>query len=60
LGGRNERHRKIERGGSALALGGCHFTSLNNNQMKNKEMNRYCSFISSKINGVITSKISLT
>ncbi len=34
LGGRNERHPKIERGGSALALGGCHFKCLNNNQME--------------------------
>ena len=33
LGGRNERHRKIERGGSALALGGRRFKCLNNNQM---------------------------
>ena len=33
LGGQNERHRKIERGGSALALGGRRFKCLNNNQM---------------------------
>ena len=33
LGGRNERHQKIERGGSALALGGRRFKCLNNNQM---------------------------
>ena len=32
-GGQNERHQKIERGGSALALGGHHFKCLNNNQM---------------------------
>jgi hypothetical protein len=31
--GQNERHRKIERGGSALALGGRRFKCLNNNQM---------------------------
>jgi len=31
-GGQNERHRKIKRGGSALALGGRHFKCLNNNQ----------------------------
>jgi hypothetical protein len=32
-GGANERHQKIERGGSAVALGGRHFLFINNNQM---------------------------
>ena len=32
-GGQHERHQKIERGGSALALGGRRFKCLNNNQM---------------------------
>jgi hypothetical protein len=42
LGGRNERHRKIERGGSALALGGRHFKCLNNNQMRDGDDVRGC------------------
>jgi hypothetical protein len=42
LGGRNERHRKIERGGSALALGGRRFNCLNNNQMGDGEDVRGC------------------
>jgi hypothetical protein len=33
LGGQNERHQKIERGRSALALGGRRFKCLNKNQM---------------------------
>ncbi len=42
LGGRNERHRKIERGGSALALGGHRFKCLNNNQMGDGDEVRGC------------------
>jgi hypothetical protein len=38
LGGRNERHRKIERGGNALALGGCCF--INYTQQSNKSWRR--------------------
>ena len=42
LGGRNERHRKIERGGSAFALGGRRFKCLNNNQMGDGDDVRGC------------------
>jgi hypothetical protein len=42
LGGRNERHRKIERGGSALALGGHRFKCYNNNQMGDDDEVRGC------------------
>jgi hypothetical protein len=42
LGGRNERHQKIERGGSALALGGHRFKCLNNNQMGDGDEVRGC------------------
>ncbi len=38
LGGQNERHQKIERGGSAVALGGCHF--INYTQQSNKSWRR--------------------
>ena len=41
-GGQNERHRKIERGGSALALGGHRFKCLNNNQMEDGDDLRGC------------------
>ena len=41
-GGQNERHRKIERGGSALALGGRRFKCLNNNQMGDGDDVRGC------------------
>ena len=42
LGGQNERHQKIERGGSALALGGRRFKCLNNNQMGDGDDVRGC------------------
>jgi len=42
LGGQNERHRKIERGGSVLALGGRRFKCLNNNQMGDGDDVRGC------------------
>jgi len=41
-GGQNERHRKIERGGSALALGGRRFKCSNNNQMGDRDDVRGC------------------
>jgi hypothetical protein len=42
-GGRNERHRKIERGGGGfLALGGRRFKCLNNNQMGDGDDVRGC------------------
>ncbi len=41
-GGQNERHRNIERGGSALALGGRRFKCLNNNQMGDGDEVRGC------------------
>jgi hypothetical protein len=42
MGGQNGRHQKIERGGSALALGGCRFKCLNNNQMGDGDDVRGC------------------
>ena len=41
-GGQNERHRKIERGGSALAIGGRCFKCSNNNKMGNGDEVRGC------------------
>ena len=41
-GGQHERHQKIERGGSALALGGRRFKCLNNNQMGDGDYVRGC------------------
>ena len=41
-GGQNERHQKIERGESALALGGHRFKFLNNNQMGDSDNIRGC------------------
>ncbi len=41
-GGRNESHQKIERGASALALGGRLFKCLSNNQMGDGDGVRGC------------------
>jgi hypothetical protein len=42
LGGQNERHQKIEKGESDLALGGRCFKCLNNNQMGDGDNVRGC------------------
>ncbi len=42
LGRRNKRHRIIERGGGALALGGRRFININNNQMEDGVNIRGC------------------
>jgi hypothetical protein len=42
LGRQNKRHRIIERGGGALALGGRRFINTNNNQMEDGDDIRGC------------------
>jgi hypothetical protein len=42
LGRQNKRHRIIERGGGALALGGRRFININNNQMEDGVNVRGC------------------